>query len=170
MQQTSCSLINSPIYKAYQYLYYDKNCYPFYNCFAVAAGFSYIHCPILEHWITTEISFDEEVRIFDSLFSNKVKKRIASIIKTKLKKLSSNKTQVTVAYLPLLLLWIHAMELTQLYSNKHELRSHFLKRLQEGNIKPFTTKPIAKKKHLLQTLKIYCKCRLPYVLEHKIKK
>ena len=64
--------------------------YPVYNCFTAAAGFSYvqiIHCPVFEHWITIEISFDEEVRIFDSLFVNKlsyeVKKQIASIIQTK---------------------------------------------------------------------------------------
>ena len=49
--------------------------YPVYNCFAAAAGLPYIqiiHCPAFEHWITIEISFDEDVRIFDSLFSNKL--------------------------------------------------------------------------------------------------
>ena len=64
--------------------------YPVYNCFTAAVGFSYvqiIHCSVFEHWITIEISFDEEVRIFDSLFINKlsyeVKKQIASIVQTK---------------------------------------------------------------------------------------
>ena len=38
----------------------------------------------IEHWITIEINFDEEIRIFDSLFvSFEVKKQIASIIQTK---------------------------------------------------------------------------------------
>ena len=44
------------------------------------------------------------------------------------------------------------------YSVGHELRSHFFKCLQKRNIKPFPSKPIAKRRPLLQTLKIYCKC------------
>jgi len=33
-----------------------------YDCFAAAAGLSYIqiiHCPTLDHWVTLEVSFDE---------------------------------------------------------------------------------------------------------------
>ena len=44
--------------------------FPNYNSLMAAAGFSYIqiiHCPVIQHWLTIEISFDENVRIFDSL-------------------------------------------------------------------------------------------------------
>jgi len=47
--------------------------FPVYNCFAAAAGFSYIqiiHCPAFYPWITVEILFDEDVRVFDSKYSN----------------------------------------------------------------------------------------------------
>jgi len=60
-----------------------------YNCFAAAAGFSYIqiiHCPAFYHWVTVKILFDEDVQVFDSKYSNlsfEVKKQIASIIKSK---------------------------------------------------------------------------------------
>jgi len=43
--------------------------FPVYDCFAAAAGLSYIqiiHCPTLDHWVTVEICFDEQVKIFDS--------------------------------------------------------------------------------------------------------
>ena len=50
-----------------------------------AAGFSYIqviHCPVIQHWLTIEISFDENVRTFDSLFLNEVSfLELRSIIK-----------------------------------------------------------------------------------------
>ena len=69
----------------------QKTQFPVYDCFAAAAcaGLSYIqiiHCPTLNHWVTVDVSFDEEVRIFDSLLtkqSYEVKKQIASIINTK---------------------------------------------------------------------------------------
>ena len=44
-----------------------------------AAGFSYIqviHCLVIQHWLTIKISFDENVRIFDSLFLNEVSFRV----------------------------------------------------------------------------------------------
>jgi len=63
--------------------------FPVYDCFAAAAGLSYvqkIHCPTLDHWVMLKVSFDEEVRIFDSLLtkqSYEVKKQVASISNTK---------------------------------------------------------------------------------------
>jgi len=60
-----------------------------YNCFAAAADYPYIqiiHCPAPYHWVTVEIQFDEDERIFDSKYlklSFEVKKQIASIIKSK---------------------------------------------------------------------------------------
>ena len=44
-----------------------------------AAGFSYIqviYCLVIQHWLTIKISFDENVRIFDSLFLNEVSFRV----------------------------------------------------------------------------------------------
>ena len=161
--------------------------YHVYNCFAAAAGLPYIqiiHCPAFEHWITIEISFDEDVRIFDSLFSNKlsfeVKKQIASIIQTKQNKIDlklektqqqRNSTDCGIFAIAFATDLCHGIDPARCsYSDGHELRSHFLKCLQEGSINPFPSKPIAKRKPWQQTIKIYCKCRLPYILEHKKKK
>ena len=63
--------------------------FPVYKCFEAAAGYSYIqilHCPANDHWLTFEVKFDEDIRVFDSLYSNlsfEVKKQIASIIQSK---------------------------------------------------------------------------------------
>ena len=56
------------------------------------------------------------------------------------------------------------------YSNGHLLRQHFLNCLQEGCISPFPSQSIAKRNALLETVNIYCSCRLPYVLEHQAKR
>ena len=95
--------------------------FPVYDCFVAPAGLSYIqiiHCPTLDHWVTVEICVDEQVRIFDSALtkpSYEVKKQIASIIPTKQNKidfkLQQQKIQLIVAYLPLPLQLICAMEL-----------------------------------------------------------
>ena len=161
--------------------------YPVYNCFTAAAGFSYvqiIHCPIFEHWITIEISFDEEIRIFDSLFVNnlsfEVKKQIASIVQTKHNQIElklektqqqQNATDCSIFAVAFATDLCHGIDPAKCnYSDGHELWHHFLKCLQEGFISPFPAKTIVKRKPLLQRMNIYCKCRLPYVLEHKKKK
>ena len=161
--------------------------YPVYNCFTAAAGFSYvqiIHCPVFEHWITIEISFDEEVRIFDSLFVNKlsyeVKKQIASIVQTKHNQIElklektqqqQNATDCGIFAIAFATDLCHGIDPVRCnYSDGNELRHHFLKCLQEGIISPFPKQSIAKRKPLLKRMNIYCKCRLPYILEHKKKK
>ena len=161
--------------------------YPVYNCFTAAAGFSYvqiIHCPVFEHWITIEISFDEEVRIFDSLFVNKlsyeVKKQIASIVQTKHNQIElklektqqqQNATDCGIFAIAFATDLCHGIDPVRCnYSDGNELRHHFLKCLQEGIISPFPKQSIANRKPLLKRMNIYCKCRLPYILEHKKKK
>ena len=161
--------------------------FPMYNCFAAAAGFPYVqivHCPVIGHWLTIQVDFDEEVRIFDSLFSNKVsfevKKQIASILQSKhaeinfkFEKTQQQKNAVDCGIFAI----AFATDLCHgndpvgcAYSDGHQLRLHFLRCLQEGCINPFPSKPVPKQKPSLQRMKIYCKCRLPYVLEHKKKK
>ena len=160
--------------------------FPNYNSLMAAAGFSYIqiiHCPVIQHWLTIEISFDENVRIFDSLYldevSFEVKKQIASIIQTKhneiivkMEKVQQQKNNIdcgiyAIAFATDL---CHGLDpVNCLYSDGHLLRAHFLKCLQEGHIRPFPSTSIMQKKPLLQTINIYCKCRLPYVVEHKQK-
>jgi len=61
-------------------------------------------------------------------------------------------------------LWIWPSKLTLCGWKK--LRMYFLQCLQDECITPFPSTQI-KRKLLLQSVNIYCKCRLPYIFKHK---
>jgi len=53
--------------------------FPVYNCLAAAADYAYIqiiHCPALYHWVTVEILFDEDVRVFDENYHLRLRNRL----------------------------------------------------------------------------------------------
>jgi len=62
-------------------------------------------------------------------------------------------------------LWIWLGKLTLCGWKK--LRVYLLQYLQDGYITPFPSTPMKKRKLLLQSVNIYCKCRLPYIFKHK---
>jgi len=129
--------------------------FPVYDCFAAAAGLSYIqiiHCPTLDHWVTVEVSFDEEVRILIKQ-SYEVMKQIASIINTKNSKIDFilEKTQqqknsrecgiFAIAFATDLCYGIDPVGCK--YGDGKLLKKHFLNCLQEGCISPFLSQSVA---------------------------
>jgi len=47
--------------------------FPRYDCFEAAAGLSYVqvlHYPKNDNWLTLQVEFDEEIRVFDSNYSH----------------------------------------------------------------------------------------------------
>ena len=152
-----------------------------YNCFAAAAGYSYIqviHCPAFYHWLTVEIQFNEDVQVFDSKYSNyhlRLRSRFHHVIKSKHNQISLHSV-VKEQYR----LWpichsvcyylFHGIDPTGLlYEDGSQLRQHFLKFLQEGCLTPFPSKQTTKWKPQLQSINIYSVCRI-YMLEHKRKR
>jgi len=130
-----------------------------------------IHCPTLDYWVTVEVSFDEEVRIFDSLLtkqSYEFKEQIASIINTKNSKIDFilEKTQqqknsrdcgiFAIGFATDLCYRINPVGCK--YSDGQLLRKHFFNYLQEGCISPFLSQSAAKRKPVIETVNIYCSC------------
>ena len=187
MQQANFFLGNFLIFKGFSTPVLGQTLsFPVYNCFAAAAGLSYIqivHCPAFYHWLTIEIKFDEDAQVFDSKYlklSFEVKKQIASIIKSKndqislhLEKTQQQKNNTDCGLYAIAFatdLCYGGDPASLLYEDGTLLRQHFLKCLQEGCLTPFPSKQATKRKPQLQNVNIYCVCRMPYVLEHKNKK
>lgn len=155
-------------------------------CFMLAAsGYPYIqilHIPENNHWITIQITLSEEVNVYDSLFdqpSYDAKKQIASIIhsrrhyinlfmeKTQLQENTVDCGVYSIAFATDL---CHQIDpATRVYDQKL-LRPHLLACLQEGQITPFPAQEVTRINPLKVRMRIYCKCRLPYVMEHLKKK
>ena len=52
------------------------------------------------------------------------------------------------------------------YAGSKELCQHLVICFGNGHMSPFPATSTLKKNALLKELNVYCKCRLPYVLEH----
>jgi len=160
--------------------------FPSYDCFEAAAGLSYVqvlHCPKNDHWLTLQVEFDEGIRVFDSNYSHisyDVKKQIASIVKSSHEKINiklektqqqMNGTDCGIYAIAFATDLCHGNDPASLeYANGKQLRNHLVHCFENGCISPFPSTPRKKKKAVMESVNIFCKCRLPYVLEHKNKK
>ena len=148
------------------------------------AGIAY--CQVLhtgsDHWVVVKAISDNEVHIYDSVFTEPtyhVLKQIAAICNTKSAQIKINLEKVQMQ--------IHTNDcgvyaiafLTDIcygrspsscvYDHK-KIRSHLINCFQTGKMTPFPSTETKEEKAMLKTLNVYCQCRLPNVLEHKFKK
>lgn len=156
--------------------------FPEFNIVQGYAGFFYLQVlhTGADHWVTIEISSQEEVRVYDSVFlkpTYHTLKQIASIVKSKyskihilLEKVQCQKNAVdcgiyAVAFLTDL---CHRLDPASCnYASSRELRKHLVECFQQGRMSPFPSVASSKARPLIKDLNVYCSCRLPYVLEYK---
>ena len=145
------------------------------------AGFDY--CQVLHtgsnHWVTIQVLSQEEVHIYDSVSLKSTfytLKQIASIVKCDynqiqvfLERVQCQKNAIdcgiyAIAFLTDLCHRRDPASLT--YHGSKELRQHLIKCFEQGAMSPFPSNTYNKPKPLIKDLRVYCCCRLPFVLEH----
>ena len=157
--------------------------FPNFNEVMGFAGNSYVQVlhTGTDHWIAVNVVSDNEVYIYDSVYSSKptyyTMKQIAAIVKSKshqislfLAKVQSQKNSIdcgiyAIAFITDLCHGINPA--TQQYSSSKNLRQHLVNCFSNGSMSPFPK--VASKEHkpaIKATLNVYCCCRLPYVLDH----
>ena len=159
--------------------------FPEFNTMQGYAGFPYLQVlhTGADHWVTIEIFSEKEVRVYDSVFLKQTYhtlKQIASIVKSRshkiqilLEKVQCQKNAVdcgiyAVAFLTDL---CHRLDPASCqYASSKELRQHLIECFEEGRMSPFPSTSRSKGRPMIKDLHIYCHCRLPYVLEHKMKR
>ena len=146
------------------------------------AGFEYLQ--ILhtgeDHWITVKLLSDHEVLIYDSIHLQPnyySLKQIASIAQCKTSTIELQLQRVQMQQPGSVDCGVYAIAfLTDLchgkdpascqYANAAKLRNHLITCLENGQMLPFPSRDIPKKKPLMKELNVYCSCRLPHALEH----
>ena len=103
-------------------------------------------------------------------------KEIAAIVQAKLSKIKlhlervqmqSNSTDCGVYALAFLTDLCYGKDpATCHYAGSKELRQHLVTYFENGRMSPFPVTSVCKKNTLMKEFYVYCKCRLPYVLEH----
>ena len=129
--------------------------------------------------MTIEISSQEEVRVYDSVYlkpTYHTLKQISSIVKSTysqiyvfLEKVQCQKNAVdcgiyAVAFLTDLCLQLNPASCE--YAHSRELRKHLVQCFGQGRMSPFPSTASSKARPWINDLNVYCSCRLPYVLEH----
>ena len=159
----------------------QKLCFPNFEWALGYAGESYLR--VLhngrDHWVTIEIVSEEEVHIYDSLFKKPnyyIIKQITSILRSRchqvkllLEKVQYQRNTVdcgvyAIAFLTDLCHKINPS--TCHYAESKILRSHLINCFQEGIMTPFPSSSATKSRPTTMNIKLYCSCRMPYVLEH----
>ena len=164
----------------------QKLCFPEFNVLQGYAGHSYLQVlhTGADHWITIEIVYEEEVRIYDSMFlkpTYHTLKQIASIVKSRyhqiqmsLAKVQFQKTAVDCGVYALAFLTdlCHGIDPTTCdYASAQELRNHLIYCFRQGTMSPFPSTTRSKPEApLILSLPVYCSCRMPFVVEHLTKK
>ena len=159
----------------------QKLCFPNYNWALGYAGGSYLQ--VLhngrDHWVTIEIVSEEEVRIYDSLFTKPnycIIKQITSILRSRhhqvqllLEKVQFQRNTVdcgvyAIAFLTDL---CHKIDPSACrYAESKVLRNHLINCFQEGIMTPFPSSASTKSRPTTMNINLYCSCRMPYALEH----
>ena len=159
----------------------QKLCFPNYNWALGYAGGSYLQ--VLhngrDHWVTIEIISEEEVCIYDSLFTKPnyyIIKQITSILRSRhhqvqllLEKVQFQQNTVdcgvyAIAFLTDL---CHKIDpSTCRYAESKVLRNHLINCFQEGIMTPFPSSASTKSRPTTMNINLYCSCRMPYALEH----
>ena len=132
-----------------------------------------------DHWVTIKAISDHEVYIYDSIFllpTYHTLKQIAAIVQTKSPKIKlhlervqmqSNSIDCGVYALAFSTDLCYGKDpATCRYAGSKELRQHLVTCFENGHMSPFPATSVCKKDTLMKELYVYCKCRLPYVLEH----
>ena len=132
-----------------------------------------------DHWITIEIISEEEVHIYDSLFTKPnyfIIKQIASILQSRNHQIQiySEKVQFQqntidcgVYALAFLTDLCHKIDPSVCrYAESKALRKHLICCFQEGVMTPFPSSISRKGSPIIMNINLYCSCRMPYALEH----
>ena len=159
----------------------QKLCFPTFNDILGYSGQPYLQ--VLhngnDHWIAIEIVSQEEVHVYDSLFSKPnycIIKQISSIIKSRSSKLQlflervqfqQNSIDCGVYAIAFMTDLCYKLDpANRCYSDSKDLRDHLIQCFQQGVMRPFSSADSSKVKPSVMNVNLYCSCRMPYVIEH----
>ena len=166
----------------------QKLCFPLFDEVIGYAGHSYIQVlhTGTDHWIAVKIISDNELHVYDSLFTQKptyfVLKQVAAIVRSRSNKVTMHLERVqfqrnsqdcgvyAIAFITDLCYGRDPAAYQ--YAGSKELRKHLLNCFQSGNMTAFPTiATISKVPSQTFLMNVYCSCRLPIESEHtKIKR